>query len=70
MENGLDYLTRKHQRLIVSRLKRLWSYSENDFVAKLKIGDVYRRNNPKMPKFIMARFICVETRLHGKHQCV
>ena len=68
MENGLEYLTRKHQRLIVSRLKRLWSYSENDFVAKLKISDVYRRKNPEMPKYILARFICVETRIRGKHQ--
>jgi len=68
MENGLEYLTRKHQKLIVSRLKRLWSYSENDFVAKLKIGDLYQRRNPEMPKFIMARFIQVETRIRGKHQ--
>ncbi len=70
LENGLEYLTRKHQKLMVSRLKRLWSYGENDFVAKLKIGEVYRRKNPEMPKFIMARFIGVETRLHGKHQLV
>jgi len=70
MRNGLEYLTRKHQRLIVSRLKRLWSYSENDFVAKLKISDVYQRKNPEMPKYILARFICVETRVRGKHQLV
>jgi len=70
MENGLEYLTRKHQRLIVSRLKRLWIYSENDFVAKLKISDVYQRRNPEMPKYILARFICVETRVRGKHQNV
>ena len=70
MENGLEYLTWKHQKLIVSRLKRLWCYNENDFVAKLKIGDIYRRRNPEMPKFIMARFIHVEARVRGKHQHV
>jgi hypothetical protein len=68
MENGLEYLTWKHQKLAVSRLKRLWSYSENDFVAKLKIGDLYQRRNPEMPKFITARFIHVEARVRGKHQ--
>ncbi len=68
MTNGLEYLTWVHQRLIVSRLKRLWSYGANDFVAKLKIGDAYRRKNPELPKYIKARFIQVETRVRGKYQ--
>jgi hypothetical protein len=68
MENGLEYLTWAHQRLIVSRLKRLWSYQANDFVARLKTGDVYQRRNPEMPKYIKARFIQIETRIRGKHQ--
>jgi hypothetical protein len=68
MHNGLEYITRVHQRLKVSRLKRLWSYGENDFVARLNIGDVYRRKNPEMPKYILARFIQVETRIRGKYR--
>jgi len=68
MQNGLEYITRKHQRLIVSRLKRMWSYGQNDFVAKLKISDIYQRQNPEMPKYILARFIQVETRIRGKYQ--
>jgi len=68
MQNGLEYLTWVHQRLIVSRLKRMWSYGQNDFVAKLKISDVYQRENPEMPKYILARFIQVETRIRGKYQ--
>lgn len=70
MQNGLEYITRKHQRLAVSKLKRLWSYSANDFVAKLKISDVYQRQNPEMPKYIQARFIRIETRIRGKHRCI
>jgi len=70
MQNGLEYLTLAHQKLKVSRLKKVWSYGENDFVAKLNIGDVYRRKNPDMPKCILARFIHVETRVRGKHQHV
>jgi len=68
MENGLEYLTWAHQKLIVSRLEKLWSYGANDFVARLNIGDVYQRRNPEMPKFILARFIHVEARVRGKHQ--
>lgn len=68
MQNDLEYITRKHQRLIVSRLKKLCSYGQNDFVAKLKISDVYQRQNPEMPKYILARFIQVETRIRGKYQ--
>ena len=70
MQNGLEYITRKHQKLIVSRLKRLWSYGANDFVAKLKTADVYRRRNPEMPKYIRARLIKVKVRIRGKVQYI
>jgi hypothetical protein len=70
MQNGLEYLTWVHQRLIVSRLKKVWSYGRNDFVAKLKISDVYQRENPEMPKYILARFIQIETKIRGKYQPV
>ena len=68
MQNGIEYITRKHQRLIISRLKKMWSYGQNDFVARLNIGDTYRKENPEMPKYILARFIQVETRIRGKYQ--
>ena len=70
MENGLEYLTQLHQRQKVSRLKKLWSYSENDFVARLKIGDVYRRRNPEMGRYITARFIRVQARIRGKYKSI
>jgi len=66
MANGLEYLTRVHQKLKISRLKRLYQYSENDFVAKLKTGDVYRRRNPELPKYITARFIRVAASIRGR----
>lgn len=70
MENGLEYLTQLHQRQIVSRLKRLWSYCRDDFVGKLKIGDAYRRRNPLMPKYITARFIRTQAYIRGKHKSI
>ncbi len=68
MANSLEYLTRVHQKLKISRLKRLYQYSDNDFVAKLKIGDVYRRRNPEMPKYITARFIRVTVSIRGRER--
>jgi hypothetical protein len=68
MANGLEYLTRVHQKLKISRLKRLYQYSENDFVAKMKISDVYRRENPQLPKYITARFIKVTASIRGKNR--
>jgi len=66
MANALEYLTRAHQKLRISRLERLYEYSTNDFVAKLKIGDAYRRRNPEMPKYITARFIKISAYIRGK----
>ena len=66
MAHGLEYLTQAHQRLKISRLKRLYEYDENDFVAKLKIADVYRRSNPELPKYITARFIKAAVSIRGK----
>ncbi len=68
MANGLEYLTRVHQKLKISRLKRLWSYSADDFVAGLKIGALYRRQNPELPKYITARFIRVTACIRGKRR--
>jgi len=70
MQHGLEYVTRMHQHLIVSRLKRLWTYSENDFVAKMKIGDAYRRRDPSLPASLAVRFICVQARVRGHHKCL
>jgi hypothetical protein len=68
MQNGLEYLTRAHQKLNISRLKRLWGYSADDFVARLKIGVFYRRQNPELPKYITTRFIRVIACIRGKRR--
>lgn len=70
MQNGLEYLTRLHQRQIVSNLKKLWSYGQNDFVARLNISAVYQRKIPAMPKYITARFIRVQVRSRGRQKSI
>jgi len=70
MQNGLEYLTQLHQRQKLSKIKKLWSYSDNDFVGRLKIGDTYRRKNPAMPRYIVARFIRVQGRIGPNYKSI
>jgi len=65
-EAGLEFVTRIHQKIKMSNIKRLWAYNENDFVGILKIGKKYLKENPDMPSSIRARFICVQSEIHKK----
>jgi hypothetical protein len=67
---GLEFLTRIHQRLKLSRIKRLSSYSRQDFIGRLKIGDMYRRKDPTLPTWITVRFICARFVIRGHLQTV
>lgn len=67
---GLECLTRIHQRLKLSRVKRLVSYSRQDFIGRLKIGDMYRRKDPALPAWIRVRFIGARFVIRGRMQTV
>jgi hypothetical protein len=54
---GLEFLTKAHQNLKISRIKRIESYGQNDFLGWLNINKIYRRKNPDLPEKIMVRFI-------------
>jgi hypothetical protein len=66
--SGLEYLTRAHQRLNISRIKRIASSTPNDFVGWLHIGKKYRRQDPTLPVKMRARFIQVLTRIRGQRR--
>jgi hypothetical protein len=66
MSIGLEFLTRANQRLKISRIKRIKSYSQNDFLGWLQINKIYRRTNPLLPDKIMVRFIKIMVRQRGK----
>ena len=68
MSNGLEYLTRAHQKLKIARLKPLRNHSKNDFVTNLKIGESYRRKNPQLPESIAVRCICAAVCVRGKRK--
>jgi hypothetical protein len=67
---GLEFLTKAHQRLKISRIKRIKSYSQNDFLGWLNINETYRRKSPELPAKIMVRFIRIVIRDRGKRKTV
>lgn len=67
---GLDFLTRTHQRLIVSRIKRVKSYSRNDFLGRLTINKVYRKKDPMLPEHLLVRFVQATVRIRGPRQTI
>lgn len=68
MAEGLEFLTRAHQRLKISRIRRLISYGRNDFIGWLKIGPHYQRKDPQLPQKIKVRFIRAQVYIRGKRQ--
>jgi hypothetical protein len=62
MSIGLEFLTMVNQRLKISRINRIESYSKNDFLGWLQISKIYRRTNPLLPDKIMVRFIKIHVR--------
>jgi IS4 transposase len=65
---GLEFLTRIHQRLKLSKIKRLCSYSPNDFIGRMKVGTHYRRKDPTLPAWITVRFIQAQFVVRGRMQ--
>lgn len=67
---GLEFLTRAHQRLRISRLCRLQGYATNDFVSDLPIGKAYRRDDPTLPACVRVRLIQAVLRIRGRREVV
>jgi len=67
---GLEFLTKAHQRLKISRIKPIQSYSRYDFLGWLNINETYRRKDPQLPIKIMVRFIRTVVRDRGQRKTV
>lgn len=67
---GLEFLTRKHQCTKISKIKRIHSYSQNDFLGWLRINPVYRRKDPSLPARVTVRFIQTSFRIRGRRTVV
>ncbi len=65
---GLQFLTRAHQCLIVSRIQRVQVYRRNDFLGWMTINKNYRRRDPKLPHRVLVRFLPATVRIRGRRQ--
>ena len=63
---GLEFLTRAHQCLKISRVKRRLCYNAGDFIGRLNINKNYRRKDPSLPASIDVRFIKAQLRIRGR----
>jgi IS4 transposase len=68
LSRGLEFLTRVHQNLKVSRLRRLETYARGDFLAEMKIDRAYRKKDPALPAMVIVRLIQVVIRSRGKRE--
>jgi len=67
-QRGVEFLTRAHQCLKVSRIKRIHLYNSNDFIGSLNINENYRRKDSRLPKHILVRFIKATVRIRGRRK--
>ena len=63
---GVQFLTRVHQRLKVSRLRPLEGYPPNDFVTDLPVGQAHRRKDPTLPRTVRVRLIQATLQIRGR----
>jgi hypothetical protein len=59
LSHRLQFLTRMHQRLNPRVLRRLCTYTPDDFVAEQPLGRPYRKQYPLLPGVAQVRFIRV-----------
>jgi hypothetical protein len=62
---GLEFVTRKHQRLKVGRLKKLAKHGRGDFVTELPVNPKHRRADPSLPEKVRVRMIRVTASVRG-----
>ncbi len=68
--HGLEFLTRVHHRLKITRVKRILRYSSEDFIGRLNLGKLHRRKDPSLPTHIDVRFLKAVLRIRGRRQTV
>ena len=67
---GLEFLTRAHQRLKISRIKRRVEYTPADFIGTLHINKKYRHVDPSLPKSLSVRFVRACLSIRAQRQSV
>jgi hypothetical protein len=65
---GLEFLTRVHQRLKLSRLQPIVHHAADDFVTDLSVLPDHRRKDPTLPARVRVRLIRVVLRVRGRRE--
>jgi len=68
LAQGVQFLTRVHQRLKLGRLPRLEVHAPGDFITTLRLNEGYRRAHPELPETVTVRLIHAQVRVRGKRQ--
>jgi hypothetical protein len=69
-KHGLEFLTRAHHRLKIAKIKRLVHYNTEDFIGRLNLGKLHRRQDPSLPTHIEVRFLRATVRMRGRRQSI
>lgn len=67
-QRGVEFLTRSHQCLKISRVKTVHSYSHSDFIGSVNINKNYRLKDPRLPAHVTVRFIKAAVRIRGQRK--
>jgi hypothetical protein len=67
---GLEFITRKHPRLKVGRLKRLVKHGRGDFVTELRVLPHHRRADPSLPRTVRVRLIRATAAIRGRQTTI
>jgi hypothetical protein len=68
LRRGLQFVTRMHQRIRVSRLARLERFGRGDFLTEMTIQPVYRQRDATLPERVTVRVISAAVRIRGKRR--
>jgi hypothetical protein len=67
---GQEFITRKHPRLKVGRLRRIKKHGRGDFVTELRVLPHHRRADPSLPRTVRVRMIRVTVGIRGRQTTI
>jgi hypothetical protein len=70
LAGGQEFITRKHPRLKVGRLRKIKKHDRNDFVTELRILPRHRRADESLPEVVRVRMIRVTVGIRGKQTTI
>ncbi|MBI9019214.1 MAG: IS4 family transposase [Phycisphaerae bacterium] len=66
LNHGLEFLTRMHQAIKISKIKPCLVYDNNDFIGYLKVNKIHRLADSSLPEKIKVRFMMAEIMIRGR----